>query len=400
MKSYLEVGKEPTFFFDLWLKGYSKTIERSGTHLLNGLTGSFGSSLMERALLDGFSKLQGTHLYDSLKKRALRIQPERVHSRLNNWNFSDSLPETPLGQIAVRQTVGLADPIRDSDIPKEEALNDGLPQSIEAWARDFGIRYFKIKVTNDLSVDIPRLLAIAQTLDAVAPSDYKISLDGNETFKSVDQLEKWNRKVHAEDDLKGLLERVLYIEQPIDRLSAFDASVASHLKEAKDLPPVIIDESDDSLGTFNMAADYGYRGVSFKNCKGAIKGLLNKMLVDSLNVSGEREFFLTGEDLMNTSVVPVQQDLAMASILGLSHVERNGHHYCHGLDHLSKNEIDDCIARHPNLYEPFGESGRLKIQDGFLDVSSLHTQGFGSVMEPDFDFMTPLGEWRFEDLEG
>ncbi|MCA9449630.1 MAG: hypothetical protein KC931_21095, partial [Candidatus Omnitrophica bacterium] len=57
MKSYLEVGKEPEFFFDLWLKGYSKTIERSGTHLLNGLTGSFGASLMERALLDGFSKL-------------------------------------------------------------------------------------------------------------------------------------------------------------------------------------------------------------------------------------------------------------------------------------------------------------------------------------------------------
>ena len=103
---------------------------------------------------------------------------------------------------------------------------------------------------------------------------------------------------------------------------------------------------------------------------------------------------------MNTSVVPVQQDLAMASILGLEHVERNGHHYCRGLDHLSKNEVEACLARHPNLYEPFGEGARLKIQDGFLDVASLHTQGFGAVMEPDFEFMTALEDWKFEDLEG
>lgn len=101
---------------------------------------------------------------------------------------------------------------------------------------------------------------------------------------------------------------------------------------------------------------------------------------------------------MNTSVVPVQQDLAMASILGLTHVERNGHHYCHGLDHLSKKEVEACLSNHPKFYEPFKDGARIRISDGFIDVSSLHNQGFGSVMEPDFDFMTPLEEWKFEDL--
>ncbi len=36
--------------------------------------------------------------------------------------------------------------------------------------------------------------------------------------------------------------------------------------------------------------------------------------------------FLSGEDLTCQAGLAVQQDLALVSLLGLSHVERNGHH--------------------------------------------------------------------------
>lgn len=397
-KAYLEAGAEPDYFFDLWLRAYAKTLEASVVQGLNGLTGSFGSSLMERALLDAFAKLEGGGLFDSIRSNSLRLQPEKIHNRLQSVNLGDCLPEAPLERVAVRHTVGLADPIRDADIAREDLLEDGLPQSLESWVREAGIRFFKIKVTSDPKAAISRLLAIASLLDRAAPSDYRVSLDGNETFLTVGEIDAWNRALRAEEGLRNLLDRVLYLEQPLERSVAFDAGVGAHLSEAPNLPPVVIDESDDALGTFKKATEFGYRGVSFKNCKGPMKGLFNKMLVRHFTVTEGREFLLTGEDLMNTSVVPLHQDLAMASILGLDHVERNGHHYCRGLDHLSKREIEFCLEAHAGMYEPFGEGGRLRIEDGFLDVSSLHREGFGSVGEPDFEFLTPLSEWRFESL--
>ena len=40
---------------------------------------------------------------------------------------------------------------------------------------------------------------------------------------------------------------------------------------------------------------------------------------------------MTGEDLTIQPGLALQQDLALVSILGLTHVERNGHHYVNGM---------------------------------------------------------------------
>jgi len=42
------------------------------------------------------------------------------------------------------------------------------------------------------------------------------------------------------------------------------------------------------------------------------------------------EVVLTGEDLCNLGPVAFLQDLAMMALLGIEHVERNGHHYFAG----------------------------------------------------------------------
>jgi hypothetical protein len=398
-EAYLELGNTPAGFFDIWKPAYARTLQQTGVRRLNELTGSFGSTLMERALLDAIAKLSGSNLLTCLRENRIGLDPGAVHKELKGRSIAQAIPETPSPHVAVRHTVGLADPIWENEIPENEKLNDGLPQSLETWIRDFGIRYFKIKVTNNLEFDLPRLESIGRLLESSAPSDWAITLDGNETFRSMAELEAWLGKAKSVDSLVKLFERVIYIEQPLERSVAFQPGVETHLRNMEETAPVIIDESDDAIGTFKRAAEIGYRGVSVKNCKGVIKGLLNKMLIDLYNDREGGGYILAGEDLMNLPVVPVQQDLTTANILGLSHVERNGHNYCRGLDHLSEKERKDCLSLRGDLYEPFESSARLRIRDGLIDVRSLHEDCFGACMRPDFESMTPLADWSFDSLD-
>jgi hypothetical protein len=43
-----------------------------------------------------------------------------------------------------------------------------------------------------------------------------------------------------------------------------------------------------------------------------------------------RRYFLSGEDLTTQAGLALQQDLALAATLGITHIERNGHHYVDG----------------------------------------------------------------------
>lgn len=392
-------GVFPRSFAQIWWPAYKQTRTRCFSHGLTGLTGCFGAALMERALLDAVVKLSGTDLLTCLRENWIGLDPGEILEELKDYPIERALPETPSSQVAIRHTVGLADPIWEREIPAEEELRDGLPQSLEAWIREFGIRFFKIKVTNNLEIDLPRLENIARLLEETAPPDWAATLDGNETFGGVSELRTWLESAQSNAKVRRLLGQLIYIEQPLERSIALQSEVEGELNDLREVAPVIIDESDDEFETFMRAAQRGYRGVSFKNCKGAIKGLLNRMLVDLYNGRKDGGFLLAGEDLMNLPVVPVQQDLAMANLLGLSHVERNGHHYCRGLDHLSEKERKDCLAFRGELYEPFEGSARLRIRDGLLDVRSLHEEGLGSCMTPDFESMTPLSDWSFDSLD-
>jgi hypothetical protein len=398
--AYQEAGGSPASLFGIWSEAYRKTISRVGAQGLNGLTASFGSSLMERALIDAVCKLAGVGFSEGLRENIFGLKPGDVHPELADISLEQAFRSGPRQEIAVRHTIGLADPLRDSDIPSTERLTDGLPQSLEECVRVYGLRYFKIKVTNELEFDRERLASIAELLEEIAPRDFKVSLDGNESFQTMEDLGSWLEALQADERIRRLFDRTLYIEQPIERSVAFHPKIQQRLSELQRFAPIIIDESDDALGTFKTAAEFGYRGVSVKNCKGVIKGILNKLLVDSFNGRGEGPYLLTGEDLMNVPVVPLQQDLATLSALGLEHVERNGHHYCRGLDHLSREEVEACLKHHPNLYERTEWGARLSIREGKLDVASLSREGLGSVMRPDFESLTPLEQWSFDSLGG
>ena len=289
-------------------------------------------------------------------------------------DFLKSLKPRP--SIDLRHTVGLVDPLTTAERPASERVNDGLPETLEEVVSYYRGRYYKLKVGGDVRADLDRLTRIASVLDAAA-GDYKVTFDGNEQYDDVDGIVELWRKVEETPALAKMVEATLFIEQPIKRQAALSRPVTALAKYR----PVIIDESDGELSTFPEAMKLGYAGVSSKNCKGFYKSILNAARVARLGPG----YFMSAEDLTTQPGVSVQQDLALVSLLGLTHVERNAHHFIDGMSSASDAEQDAFVAAHPDLYERQpGRPARLKVRDGALALRSLGCPGFAVGVELDF----------------
>jgi hypothetical protein len=283
--------------------------------------------------------------------------------------------------IAARHTVGLVDPITAAD--QKERVNDGLPETLEEVVARYGHRWFKLKVSGDVQADVERLCAIASVLDRSA-GQYHASLDGNEQYDDFEGVAALWSKMKAEPRLKRLAESVIFFEQPVKRQKALHQKVTGIDK------PVIIDESDDAMDAFPRAQALGYRGVSSKTCKGIYKSLINAARCAAWNrekPGSDPDFFMSGEDLTIQAGLALQQDLALVSLLGITHVERNGHHYVNGMAGLAQPEQDAFLAAHPDLYERSHGATRVRISGGLLAIGSLDCPGYASIAMPDWDNM-------------
>ena len=78
----------------------------------------------------------------------------------------------------------------------------------------------------------------------------------------------------------------------------------------------------------------------------------------------------------------MQQDTALVAFHGLTHAERNGHHYVDGFANTPAEEADAFLAAHPDLYEKSGDRVRLAVHDGALSTRSLSTNGFACAVPP------------------
>jgi hypothetical protein len=101
-------------------------------------------------------------------------------------------------------------------------------------------------------------------------------------------------------------------------------------------------------------------------------------------------YFLSGEDLTTLAGVSVQQDLALVSLLGIAHVERNGHHFVDGFSGRPAHEADAFLAAHPDLYRRDGGKVRMHIEKGNVAIASLGCAGFGVGPMPDFSAMEAM----------
>jgi hypothetical protein len=204
-------------------------------------------------------------------------------------------------------------------------------------------------------------------------------------------------RLRTTPELQALDRAILFIEQPLDRSVALDPANAPLLERISRHKPLIIDEADGTLDAFRAAMSLGYRGVSHKNCKGIYKSFLNLARAQRRNeVLGSQRYFLSAEDLTNLPVVPLQADLASVALLGIPHVERNGHHYFFGLNHLTREEQVVALDKHSDLYARFGDAVVLYIRDGRIAIDSIQVPGMGFAALPAMDAMVPPEQWLAE----
>ncbi len=350
---------------------YLAQIEAGAARGLNSLVACYGPALIDRAVLDALCRACGVSFYEAVQSNLPGLT---VFEGLALAQFAAGLK--PARTIAARHTVGLVDPITDAD--NTSPVNDGLPETLEQVVETYWHRYFKLKVGGNVAADLERLSAIASVIDRIGPP-YYASLDGNEQYEDVDGVAELWAKMKATPRLARMVESIIFIEQPIKRQNAFARSVEKLSAEK----PVIIDESDDSLDAFPRAKELGYRGVSSKTCKGLYKSLINRARCAAWGDG----FMMSGEDLTIQPGLAIQQDLALVSLLGLTHVERNGHHYVNGMASLPEKEQAAFLAAHPDLYERSHGAVRVAIKDGMLGIGSLACKGFASEAMPDWDSM-------------
>ena len=367
---------------------YREVIDAGARRGLNALVACFGPAQLDRAILDAFCRLGRMSFYEAIQGNLAGVAPAELAPELAGFDVDAFLARLqPPDAIAARHTVGLVDAITGH--PRQAA--DGLPESLAEVVTTYGHTWFKLKVGGKLEEDIERLKVIAAVLDASGTA-YRASLDGNEQYDDLDALIALWRRMQAEPELARLVRSIAFIEQPIHRKHALERDVSAVSR----LTPLIIDESDADLDAFPRARALGYSGVSSKTCKDLYKSLLNAARCALWSAEGKR-YFMTGEDLTTQAGLAVQQDLALVSLLGMTHVERNGHHYVNGMAQSPEAEQAAFLAAHPDLYERSHGAVRLKIRAGQLAIGSLGGIGFASGAEPDWRTLDAMPQPKLQE---
>lgn len=321
------------------------------------LAANFGTAEIDKAILDALLRSQRTDFFNGMRTNLAGLDA-RLTPDLDNSAISNFLAGRKVSQgIAVRYTIGMLDTL------------DSVREAIRAK-----YRFFKIKLCGDPEKDRVRLSELAALL---GDSDYQATLDANEQYRSIGDLDTLVKALQTDTALEALAARLLYIEQPFARENTWNFD----LRSLATTVAFIIDEADDSYDAFPRAKILGYRGVSSKSCKGLYKSLLNGARAACWNKAGE-DFFISAEDLTCQAGLAVQQDNALVAFHGLKHAERNGHHYVDGFANTPALEAGSFLAAHSDLYEKSDGIVRLAVHDGTIATESLAVPGFACALQP------------------
>jgi hypothetical protein len=388
-QTYLEADHAP--LFPLFADVYGSHVAACAGLGLNPLIASYGQSLVDRAMLDALCRGLRVSFYEALRSNLVGLGRQAHAPELERANIADLFRNVrPAGGIEVRHTVGLVDPIIASDILPGDRVADGLPQTLEEVVATYGNRYFKLKLGGEEAADLERLRKIASVLDRME-TPYFVTLDGNEQYPDAESIASFYGRLAAHSPLARLARSVLYVEQPINRSQALSRPVLALSRHV----PVIIDESDGALSAFAEARALGYAGVSSKACKGIYKSILNFARCRLWNEEGSGRYFMSAEDLTCEPGIAIQQDLALVNLIGLTHVERNAHHFIDGFDDRPEAEASAFLTAHPDLYHRQDGRVRLHVADGKVAIGSLDCAGFGAAAIPALGATEPMpaAEW-------
>ena len=371
--------------FDVHAYIYHHALNVGAKADLPALVSSYGMALIDRAIVDALCRSLRINFVDAVQHNVLGLRSDTgLTPDLKGFDISAWLrTQQPRSTLQVRHTIGLLDPITPDDVAPEDAVLDGLPHTLQDVIACYGHRYFKIKISGQPQADLLRLRRIAQVLDSSA-APYHVTLDGNEQFIDAACFADWWQQACAEPQLQRLTSSTLFIEQPLHRQCALHTEVPRQHSGT----PWIIDESDGDMHSFLQAVALGYQGVSTKSCKGIYKSLLNAARCVHHSRHRSAPLFMSAEDLTMQPGTALQQDLALVSLLGITHVERNAHHYIHGFNGQPAEDAQAFALAHPDLYTDSADGPRLRITQGQLPTHScLQAIGFGSAIAPSVQHM-------------
>ena len=392
----LAIGDRYPSVFDLWRSVYSRQESFAAMRELPSLLAHFGTSLVERAVIDAFARQRGKSFASLLKSDCLGIDLGLVHEELDGYQAADLLPAEPLATVIARHTIGLGDPLTLRDIPEGEQVKDGLPQALDECVRRYDLRHFKIKISGDLGVDLPRLGSMVELIEDSVARGLAYTLDGNEQFLSIDEFHDYWEGLTSAAWFESFFEKLLFVEQPLHRDVALSSQISDVVPSKMPWPRFIIDESDARLDSLPQALELGYHGTSHKNCKGVFKGIANRCLIEKRQRENPGSgVLMSGEDLCNQGPVGLLQDLAVMASLGIESVERNGHHYCRGLSGIGGEPQELVFRNHSDLYERTAEEWlTLRIRNGSLSMESINKAPFGYAFELSKESYPTLAQWR------
>ena len=343
------------------------------------LAAGYGPAEIDKAVLDALLRASDKNFFDGMAANIAGLDASLTPDLSNDEIAAFLAGRRRLERVAVRHTVGLDDRIEGEGGVADPAQNSDA-------------RYFKLKLNGDPEADAARLIRIGNAL-AMLPYDYQLTLDANEQYADRDTLGTLVDKLDRDRELAPIAEKLLYIEQPMPR----DITRQSPLG-ALGSRDFIIDEADDSYDAFPAARALGYRGISSKSCKGIYKSIVNGTRAQKWSADGGK-FFISGEDLTCQAGLGVQQDLALGALIGVTHAERNGHHYVDGFADTPAAEAEAFLAAHPDLYVRDGNTIRLAIHDGDLLTGSLTSPGFASSVHSDWSGLAPLEQPKARTLQ-
>src|SRR5262245_60985450 len=136
-------------FFDFWRELYRQQSNWADARHIAPVLANLGVSLVERAALDGLCRAAGEPLHRLIAAHRLGLRLGEIYAELGGAQWRDLLPGAPLKSCFVRHTVGLGDALTPADLSPGERVDDGLPQDLESSIREYGLRYFKIKLFAD-----------------------------------------------------------------------------------------------------------------------------------------------------------------------------------------------------------------------------------------------------------
>ncbi len=380
----------PSSPFGLFTRHYAALMKAGEGDGATALSSAYGQAVIDRAVLDAACRALNISFFDAARSNLLGLCDDPLLDDLHGFDWNAWLASLqPLRRIEARHTIGMLDELsaaRDGD------GDDGLPVTLPAVIERYGVRVFKIKLGGDADADAARLGVVLGVLDERAPG-HRYTLDGNEQYRDAASLADFLARLRTLPAYASRPEALLYLEQPLAR----EASLEPALRALRSPVPLLIDEADGSLDAFPNAAEFGWRGVSSKSCKGLYKALANRARCERWNTQARPDgaaarYFMSAEDLTCQAGLSVQQDLALLALLGLSHSERNGHHYGDGFGDAPAHEAAAFASAHADLYDTRSGKPRLRIDGGHITIGSLFGLGFAHTADPDWATMRPLAD--------